>query len=66
MSPEYDHLLGPTASLVDRAIQHGKDNARALNLQVIALKGERDRLDAKVRDLVKELDMYKRTHMGDV
>ncbi len=64
-NPEQYHL-GSTASLVERAIQHGKDNARALSLEIVALKGERDRLVARNRDLIKELDVYKRAHRGDI
>lgn len=65
MSPEYDHL-GPTASLVARAIQAGKDKAHTLSLEVAALTGERDRLNAKNHALARELDFYKRAHRGDV
>lgn len=66
MSPEYDHLLGPTASLVDHAIQTGKKREADLRLNIAALKGERDRLVGRNRELIKELDICRRAHRGDV
>ena len=58
--------LGPTATLVERAIEHGKQKAHELRLEIAPLKGERDRLTGENLRLTRELDVYKRAHMGDV
>ena len=58
--------LGPTASLVVRAIDHGKERISALSLELAAVKGVRDRLQGENQRLIRELDFYKRAHRGDV